>query len=89
MPNRNSIGASLGAITKVSDLTNPFKKWKPQRKRLMSGKVRKNSNNLMPPNKIVANIENPKLRKEMTLEDLQESRKAIMEKRIELHETKD
>ena len=68
-------------------MTNPFKKWKPQR--LLSGKVRPHSG--LVTHKVVktANIENPKIRKEMTLEDLKEARKQIMEKRIELHDIKD
>lgn len=36
-----------------------------------------------------ANIENPQIRKEMTIEELRGARKEIMGKRIELHETKD
>ena len=54
-------------------MTNPFKKWKPQR--LLSGKVRPHSG--LVTHKVVktANIENPKIRKEMTLENLRESRK--------------
>jgi hypothetical protein len=33
---RTLVGNSLDSKTRTSDLTNPFKKWKPQKKRLVS-----------------------------------------------------